>query len=196
MPLTFAHPAVVLVFSRKSKYINFSALVLGSMAPDFEYFLRGRPAGEIGHELPGFFFFNLPLAALVYFIYHTFIHRPLMDHLPWFLQDTARHKQEGSLGFKFIVFCYSACLECSHTLPGMLLPMLMDLWCARSHTFQGPLHSLNSLYLCTKSCSMAVRCAEFLLSLDIYFTGPMLMTEPGAFTYPHSKNLPIGLPQP
>ncbi|MGD6894653.1 DUF4184 family protein [Bacillus infantis] len=108
MPLTFAHPAAVLVFSRKSKYINFSAMVLGSMAPDFEYFLRGRPAGEIGHELPGFFFFNLPLAALLYFIYHTFIHRPLMDHLPWFLQDTFRYKNDGGFGLRFIVFCYSA----------------------------------------------------------------------------------------
>ena len=33
MPLTFAHPAAILPFSRKSKYINFSAMVLGSMAP-------------------------------------------------------------------------------------------------------------------------------------------------------------------
>lgn len=54
MPLTFAHPAAILPFSRQSKYIHFSALVLGSMAPDFEYFLRGRPVGEIGHSFTGF----------------------------------------------------------------------------------------------------------------------------------------------
>ena len=51
MPLTFAHPAAILPFSRKSKYINFSAMVFGSMAPDFEYFLRGQPMGGIGHTV-------------------------------------------------------------------------------------------------------------------------------------------------
>ena len=34
LPLTFAH----------------SAMVLGSMAPDFEYFFRGRPIGDIGQD--------------------------------------------------------------------------------------------------------------------------------------------------
>ena len=71
MPLTFAHPAAILPLSRKSRYIHFSALVLGSMAPDFEYFLRGQPMGEIGHTLTGFIWFNLPLVALIYVIYRT-----------------------------------------------------------------------------------------------------------------------------
>ncbi len=39
MPFTFAHPAAVLPFMKKqSKYISVTALILGSMAPDFEYF--------------------------------------------------------------------------------------------------------------------------------------------------------------
>ncbi len=88
MPLTFAHPAAVLPFSRKSKYIHFSALVLGSMAPDFEYFLRGRPIGEIGHTFVGFFLFNLPLVLFIYLIYQRFIQQPIMSHLPEFLQAT------------------------------------------------------------------------------------------------------------
>lgn len=62
LPLTFAHPAAVLPFSRKSKYIHFSALVLGSMAPDFEYFLRGRPIGRLVIHLQGSF----------YSIFHSF----------------------------------------------------------------------------------------------------------------------------
>jgi hypothetical protein len=108
MPLTFAHPAAILPFSRKSRYIHFSALVLGSMAPDFEYFLKGRPMGEIGHTFGGFVWFNLPLVILIYFIYHIFVHEALFNHLPFFLQDpyTKRITSYGIL--KIVVFCYSA----------------------------------------------------------------------------------------
>lgn len=39
MPFTFAHPAAVLPFAKKhSKHISVTALILGSMASDFEYF--------------------------------------------------------------------------------------------------------------------------------------------------------------
>ncbi len=97
MPLTIAHPAAILPFSRQSKYIHFSAVVLGSMAPDFEYFLRGRPVGEIGHSFTGFFTFNLPL----------------------FLQDTANQRTSKSKLFNVMVFSYSA-------LFGMLTHVVWD----------------------------------------------------------------------
>ena len=39
MPFTFAHPAAVLPFAKKhSSYISVTALILGSMAPDFPIF--------------------------------------------------------------------------------------------------------------------------------------------------------------
>jgi len=110
MPLTFAHPAAVLTFSRNSKYIHFAALVLGSMAPDFEYFLRGRPIGEIGHTFTGFFLLNLPLVLLIYLIYHRLIHQPIISHLPEFLQDTYSHQMVGNKTWKVFVFGYSALL--------------------------------------------------------------------------------------
>lgn len=94
MPLTFAHPAAILPFSRKSKFIHFPALVLGSMAPDFEYFLRGQPAGEIGHTFAGFVWFNLPLVILTYFIYQLFVHETLFNHLPICLQDSNANRIE------------------------------------------------------------------------------------------------------
>lgn len=119
MPLTFAHPAAILPFSRKSKYINFSAMVIGSMAPDFEYFLRGQPGGEIGHTFLGFLFFNLPLVALIYLIYHYFIHQTLLQHLPIFLQDTYVKKVDSNTIRKIIVFVYSS-------LFGMLTHVVWD----------------------------------------------------------------------
>nr|WP_106779391.1 DUF4184 family protein [Lysinibacillus timonensis] len=119
MPLTFAHPAAILPFPRNSNYINFLAMVLGSMSPDFEYFLRGKPYGEIGHTLTGFVVFNLPIVLIVYWIYKTYIHSTLFSHLPSFLQDPYSKKSSSTSLLTAIVFVYSA-------LFGMLTHVVWD----------------------------------------------------------------------
>lgn len=119
MPLTFAHPAAVLPSSRNSKYVNFLAMVLGSMAPDFEYFLRGMPAGATGHTLSGFITFNLPIVVIVYFIYLTCIHQTLFSHLPSMIKVTNSQKTGSSSLLKGFVFLYSA-------LFGMLTHIVWD----------------------------------------------------------------------
>lgn len=119
MPLTFAHPAAVLPFSRDSKYVNFLAMVLGSMSPDFEYFLRGMPYGEMGHTFIGFIAFNLPIIVIVYFIYQTCIHRTLFSHLPSIFQDTYSQKISSTRFLKVFIFLYS-------TLFGMLTHVVWD----------------------------------------------------------------------
>lgn len=108
MPLTFAHPAIALPFSRNSRYLNFLAFVLGTMAPDFEYFLKGRPSAEIGHSYIGFITFNLPILVVVYFIYKLFIHRELIFHIPAFLQEAPSPKLASPKLLKAVVFVYSA----------------------------------------------------------------------------------------
>ncbi|QEA00102.1 DUF4184 family protein [Lysinibacillus fusiformis] len=139
MPLTFAHPAAVLPFTRKSKYIHFSALVLGSMAPDFEYFLRGRPIGEIGHTFAGFFLFNLPLVLIIYLIYYRFIHQPIMSHLPEFLQDFNSYQMAGTKTWKTIVFSYSALL-------GMLTHVIWDSFTHQNGLMVTNLHFLSQTF--------------------------------------------------
>lgn len=119
MPLTFAHPAAVLPFSRNSKYVNFLAMVLGSMSPDFEYFLQGKPSGEIGHTFTGFVFFNLPIVIIVYLIYKACIHRTLFSHLPSIFQDSYSYKSSSTNFFKVFFFLYSA-------LFGMLTHVVWD----------------------------------------------------------------------
>ncbi|SEF46838.1 protein of unknown function [Flavobacterium urumqiense] len=39
MPFTFSHPAIILPFL-KNKKLSATALIIGSMSPDFEYFFR------------------------------------------------------------------------------------------------------------------------------------------------------------
>lgn len=83
MPFTFAHPAIVLPLAKLPKrLISTTGLIIGSMAPDFEYFLRMEATSEYGHTIPGTFYFSLPLALAVSFVFHQVIRNPLIDHLP------------------------------------------------------------------------------------------------------------------
>lgn len=64
MPFTLSHAAAVLPL-RRFRFVP-SALVVGTFAPDLEYFVRFAPGGGWGHTVPGAFGMSLPmgLAAL------------------------------------------------------------------------------------------------------------------------------------
>lgn len=83
MPFTLAHPAAVVPFvGRNTRYIDATALVLGTMAPDFEYFLRFKAYGVIGHTFTGFLYFNLPLVFIAATLWHFAIKKPFILSLP------------------------------------------------------------------------------------------------------------------
>jgi hypothetical protein len=84
VPFTFfAHQAAVLPAKLARPHrVSGTALVFGSMAPDFEYFLRGYPMGNFGHTLAGQVLFCLPLTLLAYWLVTRVIARPLAAHLP------------------------------------------------------------------------------------------------------------------
>lgn len=61
MPFTFSHPGAVLPLNfLPKKYFSMTALVIGSMAPDFEYFFRMRAQSYYSHRWSGMFWFDLP----------------------------------------------------------------------------------------------------------------------------------------
>lgn len=80
MPLTFAHPAVVIPIKKFG--LPLSALIIGSVVPDFEFFLRISSTRTIAHTFPGVFIFCLPLGLILYFIFHSIIKKPLLSLLP------------------------------------------------------------------------------------------------------------------
>ncbi|MGL5245650.1 MAG: DUF4184 family protein [Sarcina sp.] len=83
MPFTFAHAAIVLPANKyKSSWISFTALIIGSMLPDFEYFIRFAPYGVIGHTFLGFLYFNVPLAIIIAFAWHNIIKEPFIKSMP------------------------------------------------------------------------------------------------------------------
>lgn len=59
-----------------------SALLIGTFAPDLEYFLRLQPGGGWGHTLPGAFGMSLPLGLAALWIFHRFVKVPLVYLLP------------------------------------------------------------------------------------------------------------------
>jgi hypothetical protein len=88
MPFTFSHPAIVLPFSRiKSNYISVSSLVVGSVTPDFEYFLTMKLTGRFSHTVTGAFVFDLPVALILVFIFHLIVKKPLINSLPTYFHS-------------------------------------------------------------------------------------------------------------
>lgn len=84
MPFTFAHPAIVLPLAKLPKqWISTSGLIIGSMSPDFEYFLRMKTSSEHSHTIAGTFYFSLPVSLVVAFIFHHLVRNQLIDHLPY-----------------------------------------------------------------------------------------------------------------
>lgn len=80
MPFTLAHAAAALPF-RRTRLIP-AALVAGTFAPDFMYFIRLAPHGHFGHTLPGAVLFSLPAALIVLWLFDRFVKAPLVLLLP------------------------------------------------------------------------------------------------------------------
>ena len=88
MPLTFAHPAIILPLPFLNKrWFSLTGLIIGSMIPDFEYFIRMRIQSIYSHTLAGIFWFDLPLALLISFIFHNKVKNLLFQNSPYCLQS-------------------------------------------------------------------------------------------------------------
>jgi hypothetical protein len=87
MPFTASHPAIILPLLLTPRYFSLTGLVIGSMAPDFEYFLRMKPQAVHGHTVAGLFYFDLPLALLLTFLFHNVVRNALIENLPIFFKS-------------------------------------------------------------------------------------------------------------
>ena len=86
MPFTFAHPAAVFPLM-KSDRLSWSGLIMGSMVPDFEYFVRLRLSGDFGHTWWGILYFDVPLGFTLLILFHGLVKKPLIRNSPDFLRD-------------------------------------------------------------------------------------------------------------
>jgi len=88
MPFTFSHPAITLPLTYLPRqWVSLTGLVIGSLTPDFEYFLRMRIESSYSHTIVGLFWFDLPIGLLLAFIFHNIVRDSLLDNLPTFLKS-------------------------------------------------------------------------------------------------------------
>lgn len=80
MPFTLSHPAVVVPLARRG--LPLSALVIGSMTPDFQYFLHLSSDDRYTHTLPGVFGCCLPVGLVTLWMFHAILKLPLLSLLP------------------------------------------------------------------------------------------------------------------
>jgi hypothetical protein len=113
MPFTPAHAAIVLPLIRRARF-SATALIVGSLAPDFEYFFKMSVSGTHGHTLAGLLYFDLPVTVLLSFIFHRIVKKNLILNLPAFLQrrfiETLNHDFRSYFRGHWVVFVYSAVL--------------------------------------------------------------------------------------
>ncbi|MBA3540179.1 MAG: DUF4184 family protein [Deltaproteobacteria bacterium] len=84
MPFTPAHTMAVLplVRWRKRLLLDPTCLVIGSMAPDFEYFVRARLKGGVGHSMLGIALWCIPVTIALAVTYHHLVKWTVLMALP------------------------------------------------------------------------------------------------------------------
>ena len=95
MPNPIAHPAASIPFARVG--MVFSALVVGSISPDFGYFVP-LPTPFFMYTAPGLILFDVPAGLVLLWIFHILIKWPLLSLLPESLQ---RRLFKQAQGFSF-----------------------------------------------------------------------------------------------
>lgn len=97
MPFTFSHPAAVLPLAFiPKKWVSVTALVIGSITPDFEYFFNMEQDSIYSHTWSGIFWFDLPLALSLVYLYDSLIRKSFIENLPEFLNKRFSRFESGS----------------------------------------------------------------------------------------------------
>lgn len=84
MPFTASHVMAVLPGVRwhRRLHLDPTCLVIGSMAPDFEYFARGELVGRFGHTFVGIAGWGIPVTLLLAALYHYLVKWPALLAAP------------------------------------------------------------------------------------------------------------------
>ncbi len=87
MPFTLSHPGLALPFNNSKFKLSVTGLVIGSMAPDLEYYLYLRLGPTLGNTILGFFIINIPFTIIIAFLFHNILRNTFIVNLPGFLKS-------------------------------------------------------------------------------------------------------------
>lgn len=86
MPFTASHPAIILPLLKR-RIFSVSGLLMGSMVPDFEFFIRLEAQVVHGHSYLAMFWLNVPVALFCITLYHIVVRNQLILHLPLYFRN-------------------------------------------------------------------------------------------------------------
>ena len=81
MPFPLAHPAAVLPLRRYARWLNFPALVIGSLVPDAGYVFRNDSIAGISHQILGSLALGIPAGFLMLAAFYA-LRMPAVEMLP------------------------------------------------------------------------------------------------------------------
>lgn len=84
MPITPFHPGAAIPFKKIGLLV--SPLIIGSMTPDFEFFIMQSGERIIAHSWAGIFIFCVPAGLIILALFHFLLKRPVVSLLPYELQ--------------------------------------------------------------------------------------------------------------
>jgi hypothetical protein len=89
-----------------------TSLIIGSMAPDFDYIIHTQTGTSISHSLAGVIYYCLPITVGVAFLWHFIIKPSLASALPNFLvrkySDWLLNSWDCKSLFRFLIILVSA----------------------------------------------------------------------------------------
>jgi hypothetical protein len=140
LPLTPAHVIAAWPISRLAPRLSLSALIIGSLSPDFEYLLRLAPISRFSHTLIGVLGFCLPTSLAIWWLFRAEVAPALATLLPERmrarLQATDARPRWRDLGWVLVALALGAVSHlawdaCTHsggwlasTLPALRAPLL------------------------------------------------------------------------
>lgn len=81
MPFTISHAAAVLPL-RKATRLPLAALMIGSMSPDFSFFIPGSMDRDTTHSFTGILMFCWPVSLAMWMLFVHILERPTIELLP------------------------------------------------------------------------------------------------------------------
>ncbi len=82
MPITPAHAAAAWPLRAWMRRLPLSALIVGTMSPDYEYLLTLAPITRFAHTLRGLALFCVPVSLAVWFVFRRLVRPAIVDLLP------------------------------------------------------------------------------------------------------------------
>jgi hypothetical protein len=104
--------------------LDTTCLVIGSMAPDFEYFARAKQASAISHTWIGLVAWNLPVTLILALAFHHLVKWPLVLVAPRFIARRAAVFAQRPWGSGAPLGFFAACAVSA--LLGALTHLLWD----------------------------------------------------------------------